>query len=189
MRPHEETFWYKGKHVVTELVRTGPYVWHLTHKIYRARIAMEGILPVQGLVFANNVVDNINDMWHWDTEMECLDGSHLDYWCIDVRKARCHWYNDTNLDYYNAWGRYVCTPSPIPIEAITLFEHDDSLVFKPQEFDENGEQKSEYSLMWDVKLLKGNYEEVYIKRSEGVANCTLRQLPLKRVLKSEYFEK
>jgi hypothetical protein len=149
---------------------------------------MEGILPVQGLVFANNVVDNINDMWHWDTEMECLDGSHLDYWCIDVRKARCHWYNDSNLDYYNAWGRYVCTPSPIPIEAITLFKHDDALVFNPGELDEYDELRDEYSKMWEVKRLKGEFEQLYIKRDHGVAHCSLRQLPLKRLPRTEWFK-
>lgn len=177
----EKTFFYNGKPFVTEPVRTEPYVWHLSCKSHRLNIALEGILPIRGLVFANNINDDINRMWHWDTEMECLDGSHLDYWRIDVRKAGVRWYNDTNLDYYDAWGRYVCTPSPIPVEAITLFKHDDSLVFEPDEYDENGERKDWHTLMWDIKLLKGDYEKLYIKKMDAVASCSLRQLPLKQI--------
>lgn len=187
-RTTENAFIYKGKLFVTEPVRTGPYVWHLTGEQYRLKIATEGILPVRGLVFANNINDDITRMWHWDTEMECLDGSHLDYWRIDVRKAGVRWYNDTNLDYYDAWGRYVCTPSPIPVEAITLFKHDDSLVFEPDEYDENGERKDWHTLMWDIKNLKGDYEKLYIRRMDGAACCSLRQLPLKRVELSDYLK-
>jgi hypothetical protein len=185
---NQKTFIYNGKHFVTEPVRTEPYVWHLTGERYRHKIANEGILPVRGLVFANNINDDINRMWHWDTEMECLDGSHLDYWRIDVRKAGVRWYNDTNLDYYGAWGRYVCTPSPIPTDAIDLFEHDESLVFEPYEYDENGERKDRNTIMWDIKLLKGDYEKLYIKRMDGVASCSLRQLPLRRVAISDYLK-
>jgi hypothetical protein len=181
MRTNEESFWYKGKPFTTEAVKTGPYVWHLTWCSNREKIVKDGILPLHGLVFANNVNDNINEMWHWDTEMEWADGSHLDYWRIDVRKARCRWYADINIDNYCTWGRYVCTPSPIPVEAITLFQHDDALEFIPEEIDEWAEQKSEYDLLWNVKLLKGKYEQMYIRKSEGAANCSLRKLPLKRV--------
>ena len=178
---NEKTFFYNGKPFVTEPVRTGPYVWHLSRKSHRLNIALEGILPIRGLVFANNINDDINRMWHWDTEMECLDGAHLDYWRIDVRKAGVRWYNDTNLDYNCAWGRYVCTPSPIPTDAIALFEHDESLVFEPDEYDENGERKDWDTIMWDIKLLKGDYEKLYIKRMDAVASCSLRQLPLKQI--------
>jgi hypothetical protein len=178
---NQKTFIYKGKPFVTEPVRTGPYVWHLTGERYRLKIATEGILPMRGLVFANNINDDITHMWHWDTEMECLDGSHLDYWRIDVRKAGVRWYNDTNLDYERAWGRYVCTHSPIPVEAITLFKHDDSLVFEPDEYDEYGEKHDWVSYSYAVKHLKGKYEKLYVRKMDGVASCSLRELPLKKV--------
>ena len=177
----QKSFWYKGKPFETERVRTGSYLWHLTCASNRLRIATEGILPIHGLVFASNVNDNINEMWHWDTEMECLDGEHLDYWRIGVRKAGCRWYSDINLDCNFSKGRYVCTPSSVPVEAITLFKHDDALIFNPGELDEYGDLRDEHSKMWEVKRLKGEFEQLYIKRASGVANCSLRQLPLKRV--------
>ena len=178
---NEKQFIYKGEPFITEAVKTASYVWHLTGKSNRLNIALEGILPIRGLVFANNVNESIGPMWHWDTEMECLDGDHLDYWRIDVRKAGVRWYNDTNLGYEKAWGRYVCTPSPIPVEAITLFRHDDSLKFKPSKYDEYGEERNWVSHYYAIKELKRNYEKLYVKRTEGVASCSLRQLPLKRV--------
>lgn len=107
MRTKTETFFYYGRPFVTDPVETESYVWHLTRESKRSNIAKEGILPIYGLVFANNINDDITCMWHWDTEMECWDGDHLDYWRIDVRKAGARWYNDYNLDYEKACGRYV----------------------------------------------------------------------------------
>ncbi len=178
---NQKTFIYNGKHFVTEPVRTDPYVWHLTRKRHRLNIALEGILPIRGLVFANNVNESIGPMWHWDTEMECHDGDHLDYWRIDVRKAGVRWYIDSNMAYEREWGRYVCTPSPIPVHAITLFRHDESLKFTPSKYDEYGEERDWVSQAYAVKDLKSEYEKLFVKKMDGVASCSLRHLPLKRV--------
>ena len=188
MRTKEETFIYKGAPFVTDPVATAPYVWHLTRERNRSNIAKEGILPLHGLVFANNINESIGPMWHWDTEMECWDGDHLDYWRIDVRKAGVRWYNDYNLDYHGPWGRYVCTPSPIPVEAITLFRHDESLKFIPSKYDEFGEERDWITYNYAVALLKSEFEKLYVKRMDGVASCSLRQLPLKRVPIADYFK-
>jgi hypothetical protein len=82
----------------------------------------------------------------------------------------------------------VCTPTPIPVEAITLFQHDDALIFNPDELDEYGHLQDEHSKLWEVKRLKGEFEQLYIKRTNGVANCSLRQLPLKRVMSAMWFK-
>lgn len=177
----KETFIYCEKPFLTAPVRTEPYVWHLTDKRHRLDIAFGGILPIRGLAFANNMNEKIGHMWHWSTEMEAYDGSGLDYWRIDVRRAGVRWYNDINLDYGKAWGKYVCTPSPIPVDAIALFRHDTSLRFLPSRYEEDGSERVPETMAWAVKELKSDFQKLMVKKMEGVANCSLKCLPLKRV--------
>jgi hypothetical protein len=182
MKRLKETFCYKGSPFVARPVRTDSYVWHLTSPLNRLNIAFEGILPVYGLLFANNENERIGAMWHWDTEYDCNDGSHLDYWRIDVRKAGVRWYCEAEFDLPNSQKcTFVCTPSPIPVEAITLFRHDESLKFIPSKYNEYGVERDWTSHGYAVKDLKDDFEKLYVKRTEGVASCSLRQLPLKRV--------
>lgn len=180
---NQKSFIYKNEIFLTYPVKTEPYVWHLTRKRNRLAIALEGILPVNGLVFANNQNDSIFGMWHWlldDIGYEAF--AELDFWRIDVRKAGVSWYNDTNLRERNNFGRYVCTPSPIPLSAITLFKHynsSESEILKYQKW--YSEINEEICYNDAVRFIKCSYQQVYIEKMEGVANCTTWKLPLKKV--------
>lgn len=181
---NKKSFIYKDRIFETQPVKTDPYVWHLTRKSKRLNIALEGILPVYGLSFANNINDNICSMWHWDKEDVGYEAySELDFWRIDVRKAGVHWYVDKNLvGDSERWGTYVCTPSPIPLSAITLFKHYDASEFKISQFQKSySEKNKEICNNTARSFIKSKYQQIYINEMEGVANCAIWNLPLTKV--------
>jgi hypothetical protein len=180
---NKKSFIYKNKIFETQPVKTDPYVWHLTLKCNRLNIALEGILPIYGLSFANNINDDICGMWHWNRDFGIKAYSGLDFWRIDVRKAGVRWYIDKNLVNESArWGEYVCTPSPIPVSAITLFEHYDASEFKISQFQKSYSEKNEFICEYTAReFIKSKYEKIYINEMEGAANCATWNLPLKKV--------
>jgi hypothetical protein len=181
---NKKSFIYKNEIFETQPVKTDPYVWHLTRKSNRLNIALEGILPVYGLSFANNINDDICSMWHWDREDVGHEAySELDFWRIDVRKAGVRWYVDKNLVVDSErWGTYVCTPSPIPLSAITLFKHYDASEFTISQFQKSYSEKKELICENTARdFIKRKYQQIYINEMEGVANCTTWNLPLKKV--------
>jgi len=169
----KKTFQYKNEPFTVHPAKTERFVWHLTRPTKRLDIAVEGILPIYGMVFANNDNEKIGHMWHWDVEdyfncsifnhqdlrmhfhleeKYCPSTAHLDFWRIDTKKVDAQWYYDANLYYYGNTHRYVCTPSAIPKEAIALF-HFDSRFF----------------------------EKLSVEKTNGTASCRINNLALKKV--------
>lgn len=166
---------YKGEHFALRSVHTERYVWHLTYPNVRGQILANGLVPLHGLLFANNQNQQTSAMWHWDLEFdECLGyeapahdpemvekylidrRSDLDFWRIDTKYAKAKWYQDPNFDGVRNFSgedlshRYICTPCVIPPSAIRLF------TFDSQQFD-----------------------RVRLRMSERVAHCEYSPLPLK----------
>ena len=169
---------YKGYMMELYPAKTERFIWHITRDIKRLSIAIDGILPMRGLSFANNQNEGTRKMWHWDIEdmnyteedevSEEIEYSvsteelyekyvvgarrYLDFWRIDTHKAGAKWYYDSNLGYNKNWNEYVCTPDAIPASAIQLFKFDAEM-----------------------------YNRLYIHKRDGVASCSLNLLPLKKV--------
>lgn len=168
--------YYKGERYALKSAHTERYVWHLTYPQFREQIQAKGLVPMHGLLFANNQNEKTSAMWHWDLEFgECLGYEalahdpemiekylidrrrDLDFWRIDTKYAKAKWYQDPNFDgVRNFYGedlshRYICTPCVITPTAIRLF------TFDSQQFD-----------------------RVNLRMSEGVVHCEYSPLPLRR---------
>jgi len=172
---------YKGEIYSLTEVSTERYVWHLTWQKNRLDILSKGLLPVHGLLFANNQNDETQSMWHWDLEWYYSPGRHalehdremiekyeisprlyLDFWRIDTRYAGATWYQDPAFEGYgyidgknnvvSIAHKYVCTPMAVPRSAIRLFTFDN------REFD-----------------------KVRVRKLDGVAHCSYSPLPLRMV--------
>lgn len=165
-----------GQPFELEPVKVKPFIWHVTSKNHRSAIQTNGLLPIKGLLFANNFGHNIENMWpvrfqydigygiygcDWNTTLKIVEhtmGDRFDFWRIDTRKTNARWFVDPILaNEWHGWGlesmyHYVCTPDKVGINTLKLFE------FNP-EFK----------------------EKTYVKRSEGVAHISFNLLPLKMV--------
>lgn len=169
----KKTFQYKNEPFTVHPAKTCRFVWHLTRSSKRLEIALQGILPIYGMVFANNENEKIGNMWHWDVEdywnMQILNhqdwhmhsqlkekympaAEHLDFWRIDTQKINAQWYYDANLNDYSNPHRYVCTPAAIPKEAISLFHHDSRF-----------------------------FQKLSVQRTPGTASCHINNLALRKV--------
>lgn len=67
---------YRGEIYSLKEVSTDRYVWHLTWQKNRLHILSKGLLPVHGLLFANNQNHETQSMWHWDLEWYDSPGIH-----------------------------------------------------------------------------------------------------------------
>jgi len=130
-----------GRLLRFEPVKVLRYIWHVSYPKHRASIYEKGLLPIKGLLFANNLHHDLLDMWtvrsrfnleYPDTEWElrqCL-GTGLDFWQIDTFKTVVKWYMDPYLAYeHQFWGlkspyHYVCTPDKVEPRALKLFTFD-----------------------------------------------------------------
>lgn len=182
-----------GRFFELEPTKVSRYIWHVTCESNRANILSNGLLPSdnndadrpqpdksqpnRGLLFANNLHDDLERMWpirfQYDIGYGVPDdicdfavryivdntmGLGWDFWRIDTRKTNARWFLDPILAReYRGWGlkskyHYVCTPDRVEMDALDLF------VFEP-EF----------------------REKLFIKWGEGVASVSYNHLPLRKI--------
>ena len=111
------------------------YVWHLSSPANRASILDGGLqidLSEHNCIFANNQSANIKFMYPFC--LETFDGLYnsdnllkYDFWRIDTHCFEADWYIDPNMkdgpkEYMGDDKYFVATETPIPFEAIELFE-------------------------------------------------------------------
>ncbi len=168
---------YKGRPYSLRRVVTERYIWHVTRRSHRQSILSIGLLPVHGLLFANNQNTATRYMWHWDLEFcespgiealmhdgdmvekYCLDARlDLDFWRIDTKYAGVQWYQDPAMDGWRTVHgedishRYVCSPSAVAPSAIRLFTFDNR-----------------------------EHDRVRVRELNGVTHCAYSSLPLRMV--------
>lgn len=111
------------------------YVWHVSSPEKRASILKFGLTPEFGdhkCIFANNQSSNITFMYPF-----CLDSYggrynsdnllKYDYWRIDTARFKADWHIDPNMkdgpkEEKGDEKYFVATETPIPCQAIELFE-------------------------------------------------------------------
>jgi hypothetical protein len=161
-----------------EPVRVLPFIWHVARQDNRRGIQEHGLLPIKGLLFANNLDHELMKMWpvrfrydipycHVSSDVDTIRlydqyamGCGFDFWRIDTKKANVKWYVDPILaEEYWGWGldtmyHYVVTPKPVGLDALELF------VFDPE-----------------VELCPT------VRAADGVAHVAYNRLPLRKIPK------
>jgi hypothetical protein len=111
------------------------YVWHVSSPKKRTNIKELGLkvdISDHNCIFANNLSFNVIFMYPFCLEAE--NGRYrpnnllkYDYWRIDTHSFEADWYIDPNMqdgpiEYMGNEKYFVVTGTPIPCEAIELFE-------------------------------------------------------------------
>jgi len=119
------------------------YVWYVSSPEKRASILKFGLMPEfsdHKCIFANNQSFNVIFMYPFCLEAE--NGRYrpnnllkYDYWCIDTHSFEGDWYIDPNMkdgpiEYMGDEKYFVATETPIPCEAIELFEVGQEFIYK-----------------------------------------------------------
>jgi hypothetical protein len=121
-------------------VKPERFLWHVkwAYRTSDLNIAQRGLLkPKDYAVFAHNGLTDFNDMypyfmdcWELDWDQIKIKGSQFNYysfWRIDTKIAKVPWYIDpycATEPFVEQPLHYLCTPNPIPKEALKLFRFD-----------------------------------------------------------------
>jgi hypothetical protein len=131
------------------------YVWHVAPIEKRKFIFQNGLVPElseHNCIFANNQSTNIFFFYPFCLEEYegTLRDEHFllyDYWRIDTHSFQADWYIDPNMkngpiEYMGDKKYFVVTESPIPCEAIELFEVGEEFISKKMYIILSGLEKS-----------------------------------------------
>lgn len=121
-------------------VKPDRFLWHVTwgHTSSDLSIAQIGLRkPKDYAVFAHNQLTDFNDMypyfmdcWDFDNRLVRTEYSpfyNYSFWRIDTKIAKVPWYIDpycASEPFIDQPLHYLCTPNPIPKEALKLFKFD-----------------------------------------------------------------
>jgi hypothetical protein len=121
-------------------VKPERFLWHVTWEYHSSdlSIAQIGLLkPKDYAVFAHNGLTDFNDMypyfmdcWDFDNRLVNTELSpffNYSFWRIDTKIAKVPWYIDpycASEPFIEHPLHYLCTPNPIPKEALKLFKFD-----------------------------------------------------------------
>jgi hypothetical protein len=173
------------------------YVWHLSSPENRASILKFGLTLEFGdhkCIFANNQSFNVIFMYPFCLEEE--NGRYrpdnllkYDFWRIDTARFKADWYIDPNMkdgpiEYMGDEKYFVATETPIPCEAIELFEVGQEFIYKRMYVILSGKNKasgwSENIALRGKKNLDIKKEvSEYRKTHEAIKTKAMRSLDVK----------